>query len=128
MVAGVAVLAFVNYLSFDLPQPGSTHPWVAYLELVAMTFAWPLALLVITSWTGSLGRALIWSLAGIGLVSMVAGGWNIAGHPFDTPLERVMSGLLVLAAVGVGGVVRNLLRHRRPAQQALPADNTPRSM
>jgi membrane protein implicated in regulation of membrane protease activity len=41
-------------------------------------------------------------LAVMGVVSLVAGGWNVAGHPSRRPQERLVSGLLILSAVAVG--------------------------
>ena len=105
MMVGVCILAFVNYfvLFFDPGRPESTPAWVPYAELASLTIIWPLILLLVTSGTRTLHRALSCWFAVIGLVSLVAGGWNVAGHQFDRPFERVISGLFILIAVGVGG-------------------------
>lgn len=116
MVLGVAALAVVNYLSLGLDPKRlwETPIRIAYAELPALTFVWPLVLLLATSRARMLNRALIGWLAVMGLVSLVAGGWNVAGHPFSRPLERLASGLLILAAVAVGGWAARRLDRRSP--------------
>ena len=104
MVLGVLVLAVVNYfgVGIDPKRLGETPVRIAYVELAALTFAWPLVLLLATARARMLNLAVRRMLAVMGAVSLVAGGWNVAGHPFSSPQERVMSGLLILAAVAVG--------------------------
>ena len=81
MVFGVAVLAGVNYLVLG-PNPKrlwETPARIAYAELPALTFTWPLVLLVATTRVRMLNRSLLAWLALMGLVSLFAGGLIVCG-------------------------------------------------